>query len=68
MKKLRIGVVGLGDISRVYLDNLKKYSDYVTIEACASRTLEKAQKKLTHTAFRTRIPVQKSLSSKRMWI
>ena len=45
MKKLRIGVVGLGDISRVYLDNLKKYSDYVTIEACASRTLEKAQKK-----------------------
>ena len=45
MKKLRIGVVGLGDISRVYLNNLKKYSDYVTIEACASRTLEKAQKK-----------------------
>lgn len=45
MKKLRIGVVGLGDISRVYIDNLKKYSDYVTIEACASRTLEKAQKK-----------------------
>lgn len=23
MKKLRIGVVGLGDISRVYLNNLK---------------------------------------------
>lgn len=45
MKKLRIGVVGLGDISHVYLTNLKKYSDYVTIEACASRSLEKAQRK-----------------------
>ena len=45
MKKLRIGVVGLGDISRVYLNNLKKYSDLVTIDACASRSLEKAQKK-----------------------
>ena len=42
MKKLRIGVVGLGDISRVYLNNLKKYSDLVTIDACASRSLEKA--------------------------
>ena len=45
MKKLRIGVVGLGDISRVYLNNLKKDSDLVTIDACASRSLEKAQKK-----------------------
>lgn len=45
MKKLRIGVIGLGDISHVYLTNLKKYSDYVTIEACASRSLEKAQRK-----------------------
>lgn len=45
MKKLRIGVVGLGDISHVYLTTLQKYSDYVTLSACASRTLEKAQRK-----------------------
>lgn len=45
MKKLRVGVIGLGDISHVYLTNLKKYDDIVTITACASRTLEKAQKK-----------------------
>ena len=45
MKKLRIGVVGLGDISHVYLTTLQKYSDLVTLCACASRTLEKAQRK-----------------------
>lgn len=45
MEKIRIGVVGLGDISHVYLTNLQKYSDYVTIQACAARTLEKAQAK-----------------------
>ena len=45
MQTLRIGVVGLGDISHVYLTNLQKYSDYVTITACASRSLEKAQRK-----------------------
>lgn len=45
MQKIRIGVVGLGDISHVYLTNLQKYSDYVTIDACASRSLEKAQYK-----------------------
>lgn len=59
MKKLRIGVVGLGDISRVYLNNLKKYSDLVTIDACASRSLEKAQKKPRNSASRTPTPVQK---------
>ena len=25
MKKLRVGVIGIGDISNVYLNNLKKY-------------------------------------------
>lgn len=45
MNKLRIGVVGLGDISRVYLENLQKYSDFVTLSACACRTAEKAQRK-----------------------
>lgn len=44
MKKIRIGVIGIGDISDVYLNNLKKY-DAVEVIACASRGLEKAQRK-----------------------
>lgn len=42
MEKIRIGVIGIGDISDVYLNNLKKY-DAVEVVACASRGLEKAQ-------------------------
>ena len=42
MKKIRIGVIGIGDISNVYLNNLKKYNDMIEITACASRGLEKA--------------------------
>ena len=45
MKKIRIGVIGIGDISNVYLNNLKKYNDMIEITACASRGLEKAQRK-----------------------
>ena len=44
MEKIRIGVIGIGDISDVYLNNLKKY-DAVEVIACASRGLEKAQRK-----------------------
>lgn len=44
MDKIRIGVIGIGDISDVYLNNLKKY-DMVEVVACASRGLEKAQRK-----------------------
>lgn len=45
MEKLRIGVIGIGDISNVYLNNLKKYSHIVEVVACASRGIEKAQRK-----------------------
>ena len=34
MKKIRIGVIGIGDISDVYLNNLKNY-DAVEVVACA---------------------------------
>ncbi|MDO4271300.1 MAG: Gfo/Idh/MocA family oxidoreductase [Eubacteriales bacterium] len=44
MNKIRIGLIGIGDISDVYLNNLKKY-DAVEVVACASRGLEKAQRK-----------------------
>jgi len=45
MQKLRVGVIGIGDISNVYLNNLKNYPDVVEVVACASRGLEKAQRK-----------------------
>lgn len=44
MKKLQIGIVGLGDISDVYINNLKRF-DVINILACASRGLEKAKAK-----------------------
>lgn len=44
MEAIRIGVIGIGDISDVYLNNLKKY-ETVKVVACASRGLEKAQRK-----------------------
>lgn len=44
MERIRVGVVGIGDISDVYLNNLKKY-DAVELVACAARNLDKAQRK-----------------------
>jgi len=44
MKTFNVGIIGIGDISDVYIKNLKKY-DVVEITACASRGLDKAQKK-----------------------
>ena len=41
----RVGVVGLGDISDVYLDNLKNHGDIVEVAAVAARRLEAAEAK-----------------------
>ncbi|MDA3949661.1 MAG: Gfo/Idh/MocA family oxidoreductase [Spirochaeta sp.] len=43
MKQLNVGVIGLGDISSVYLNNLKIY-EVIQLTACASRSLEKAER------------------------
>lgn len=45
LRKLNVGVIGIGDISNVYINNLKNYADIAVLTACASRSLEKAQKK-----------------------
>ncbi len=42
-KPFGIGVVGTGDISRVYLGNLKKYSDIVKVVAVADMNEERAR-------------------------
>ena len=51
MKKLRVGVIGIGDISNVYLNNLKKY-DAVEVVASASRGLERRSARPRSTASR----------------
>ncbi|RQW64582.1 Gfo/Idh/MocA family protein [Vibrio viridaestus] len=45
MNPLKVGIIGIGDISDVYINNLKRYSDVLEIVACASRGLEKAKQK-----------------------
>ena len=45
MRAFGIGVVGVGDISDVYLANLALYPDIVEVVACAARDLDKARAK-----------------------
>jgi len=42
MRPFKVGVVGIGDISGVYIDNLKQYR-VVEVVACAGRDLKKAR-------------------------
>ena len=44
MPPFNIGIIGIGDISDKYINNLKQF-DIVNVLACASRSLEKAKKK-----------------------
>ncbi len=45
MRPYRLGIVGVGDISHAYIDNLKLYPDIVTLAGCATRHYENAKKK-----------------------
>jgi predicted dehydrogenase len=40
-----VGVVGIGDISDVYIANLKRYPDVVEVVGCGARDLKKARAK-----------------------
>lgn len=44
MKTFNVGVIGIGDISDVYIHNLQKYN-IVKVLACAGRSLAKAKQK-----------------------
>ncbi len=44
MNKYNVGVIGVGDISDKYINNLKQY-DIVNVLACAARSKEKAEKR-----------------------
>lgn len=52
MSIFRVGVVGLGDISDVYINNLKLYPQLVSLEACAARSIEKAEAKAQLHGFK----------------
>ena len=52
MNNMKIGVIGLGDISNVYLTNLKKFPDDVELYACACRTPDKAEVKRAQYGFK----------------
>ena len=45
MDPFGVGVVGIGDISDVYLTNLARYGDVVRVVGCAGRDLDKARRK-----------------------
>ena len=45
MDVFRVGVVGIGDISDVYLANLRRFPDIVEVVGCAGRDLAKARAK-----------------------
>lgn len=51
MKRYKLGVIGLGDISNAYLTNLQKYADEVEFYGCACRSLEKAERKAKEYGF-----------------
>ncbi len=47
MATFGVGVVGIGDISDVYITNLKRYADIVEVVGCAGRDPAKARTKAT---------------------
>jgi predicted dehydrogenase len=44
-RPFHVGVVGVGDISDVYFDNLKRYPDIVEVIGCAGRDPDRARRK-----------------------
>ena len=51
MGALKVGVIGLGEISTVYLNNLKNYPEVVELYGCACTSLEKARRKAGEFGF-----------------
>ncbi len=45
MKKIKVGILGCGNISDIYLQNCTKIFDVLEVEACADIILERAQQK-----------------------
>ncbi len=53
MAGFRVGVVGLGDISDVYIENLGTYRDIVEVTAVAARSREVAERKAAQHGIAT---------------
>lgn len=43
MSPFRVGIVGIGDISDVYVNNLRTYGDIIEVVGCASRNADRAR-------------------------
>ncbi len=50
MKRFKVGVLGCGDVSDIYIENCKTFP-LLEIAACASLHPEKARKKRPNTQF-----------------
>jgi predicted dehydrogenase len=55
---LRVGLIGCGNISGAYFRHAKSFSDYITITACASRTVKHAKAKAAEYGLRKGCSVQ----------
>ena len=54
MKKFRVGVVGSGQISGIYLKNMIQTFDNLEVVACAARSMESAQKRAAEYGIEAR--------------
>lgn len=52
MNKMRVGVVGCGQISKIYLQNMTTMFDNLEVVACCARTMESAQKRAQEFGIR----------------
>jgi len=54
MEKMRVGVVGCGQISKIYLQNMIHSFDNLEVVACCARTMESAQKRAAEFGIEVR--------------
>jgi predicted dehydrogenase len=63
MKKIKVGVIGCGNISGIYLKNLKTFSN-LELAACADLVLERAKQKAQEFSVPKAYTVEELLSDK----
>ncbi|MCX5769921.1 MAG: Gfo/Idh/MocA family oxidoreductase [Candidatus Hydrogenedentes bacterium] len=63
VKRVRVGIIGCGNISDIYFTNLRKF-DVLEVAACADLVRERAQEKAEKHAVPRALPVEKLLADK----
>lgn len=54
MEKMRVGVVGCGQISKIYLENMIRRFDNLEVVACCARSMESAKKRAAEFGIEAR--------------